>query len=294
MKLLRISSVLVVVLGLGALALAVAPAVFSPHASAQDRPMLAERPYDAPQAPRAERRAREMTMLAGRGAGLGVRIADADNGVVIEDVDPDSPAEKAGLKKSDVFLEFDGERVRSARQLARLVQETPSGKTVKAAVRRDGQRKDVDITPDDRRGDVMISGDFGGYMRDLGRDLGRLGDRLPNFNFDFGMPGTISGRRLGVTVQELTPQLGDYFGAKHGVLVTSVAESSSASRAGLKAGDVITSVNGKTVESRLDLQRELRDASSDEVTIGIVRDKKESSLKAKIEPPRRITRARPA
>jgi serine protease Do len=235
-----------------------------------------------------------MAVLAGRGGGLGVHIADTDNGVVIEDVEPDSPADKAGLKKSDVFLEFDGERVRSARQLARLVQETPARKTVKAAVRRDGQRKDVDVTPDDRRGDVMISGDFGDYMRDLGRDLGRLGDRLPNFNFDMMLPGTISGRRLGVTVQELTPQLNDYFGVKHGILVTNVADSSSASRAGLKAGDVITSVNGRAIDSRMDLQRELRDAPGDEVTIGIVRDKKESSLKAKIDQPRRITRGRPA
>jgi membrane-associated protease RseP (regulator of RpoE activity) len=128
---------------------------------------------------------------------------------VIDDVSTDSPADKAGLKRSDVIVEFDGERVRSARQFARLVQETPSGRTVKVTITREGQRRDVQVTPDDRRGDVMVSGDFvGDYMRDLGRDFGRLGDHMPpfNFNFDFDTPFT-SNRRLGVTTEELTGQL---------------------------------------------------------------------------------------
>jgi len=299
MKLLRILTVLVVAMGLGALAMVVAPAIYGPHASAQDRfgrGLPAERPFDYAQDRPGDRRGRTFTMFSG--TGIGVRVADRDGSVVVEDVEPDSPAAKAGLKASDVVLEFDGERVRSARQFARLVQETPAGRTVKAAVRRDGQRRDVDITPDDRRSDFTVSGDWGNSMRDLGRDLGRLGDRMPfNFNFDFDMPGMlsgVSGRRMGVTVQELTPQLSDYFGAKNGILVTGVNEGSPAAKAGLKAGDVITSVNGSRISSRADLVRGLRDATSDDITIGIVRDKKESSVKATIEAPRRFTRGRPA
>jgi serine protease Do len=236
-------------------------------------------------------------VLSGRGAGIGVRISDrSEGGVLVDEVVADGPADKAGLKRSDVIVEFDGEHVRSARQFARLVQETPAGRSVKMTITRDGQRRDVQVTPDERRGDVMVSGDFGGYMRDLGRDLGRLGDRLPpfNFNFDFDMP-LVSGRRLGVTVEELTGQLADYFGAKDGVLITSVTDSSPAARAGLKAGDVITSINGARVGAREDLLRGLREATSEDVTIGIVRDKKESSVTAKIElPVRRTVRGRPA
>src|SRR5262249_48312891 len=101
-------------------------------------------------------------------------------------------------------------------------------------------------------------------------------------------------RRLGVTVQELTQQLGDYFGSKDGVLVTSVTDGSAASRAGLKAGDVITSVNGGRIHSREDLVRALRQGDSGELSIGIVRDKKESTVKARVEAPRRHARgARP-
>lgn len=237
------------------------------------------------------RRARELTVLAGRGAALGVTVRDVrpaeaggerPAGVLIDDVQPGSAAEKAGLKRGDVLVEFDGERVRSARQFSRLVQETAPGRTVKATLLRDGRRSDVDVTPsdDDRRADVTIHGDWGDYMRDFGRDLGRLGDR---FNFDFDLDGLGSGRRLGVTVEQLTGQLADYFGAKQGLLVTSVTEDSAASRAGLKAGDVITSVDGRSIRTRQDLVIALREARADEVSIAIVRDRKETTVKAKVE-----------
>ena len=303
MRLLRyVFAGFVAVLGVAALLVVLAPAAlrpFSANASAQDRAER-ERPFDSAQGwPFGYAQGgRALSVLTGRGAGIGVRISDrTEGGVVIDDVLADSPAEKAGLKRSDVIVEFDGENVRSARQFARLVQETPSGRAVKVAITREGRRQDVQVTPDERRGDVMVSGHFmGDYMRDLGRDLGRLGDHLPpfNFNFDFDMPLT-SGRRLGVSIEELTSQLAEYFGAKDGVLVTSVTDGSPASRAGLKAGDVITSINGDRVSNREDLLRRLRNATSEDVQVGIVRDKKESSVTAKIEQPvRRTPRGRPA
>ena len=162
--------------------------------------------------------------------------------------------------------------MRSARQLTRLVQETSPGKTVKATVARDGRRTDVSIVASERRVDALID-------ERLRIQLPRLRDFPP---LDFGVPG--STRRLGVTVQELTPQLAGYFGAKEGVLVSSVADDSPASRAGLKAGDVMTSIAGRAVGSGNELVRALRDAKPDEeITIGIIRDRKESSLKAKLE-----------
>lgn len=237
--------------------------------------------------------------LAGPGAEIGVRIAEGkDGGVLVDEVGPDSPAEKAGLKKSDVIVEFDGERVRSGRQFSRLVQETAPGRTVKTTVLRDGKKMEVQITPRERRGGLNGRGAIDGdVLRDRLRDLDALRGQLPRgpFNFDFDVPGAPSGRRLGVTTGELTDQLAQYFGAKEGVLVTSVADGSPASRAGLKAGDVITSIEGQSVRSRDDLVRGLRDARGAEVTIGIVREKKESSVKVTIEtPPRRTLRnARP-
>jgi len=295
MRVLKIFTVLVVLAGIGVLAVVTAPSIYGQR---DDRP---------------ERRARELSILAGRGASIGVSIRDVmpaeaggqpPRGVLIDEVRPDSPADKGGMKRGDVVVEFDGEHVRSARQFSRLVQESTPGRSVTATVVRDGQRRDLQITPseNDRRGDVMISGDFGDYWREFGRDLGRLGDHLPSFdfNFDFDLPGLMSGRRLGISVNELTNQLAEHFGVKDGVLVTSVTEGTPAARAGLKAGDVITSINGQRVESREDLMRGLRDADRDarsgsfDVTIGFVRDKKESSVKATIDSARRLLRGRPA
>jgi serine protease Do len=238
----------------------------------------------------------DMTLRGAGGATIGVGVRDVDageaerqklkGGVLIEEVRTDSPAERAGLRTSDVVTEFDGELVRSARQFSRLVQETPPGRTVTVAVVRDGRRTELSITPEPgRSADVFIDRDR------MAERLGDLGNRLP-FNFDFDIDGGGTRARLGVSVEELTPQLATYFGAKDGLLVSVVADNSAASRAGLRAGDVITSVDGRPVTSRPDLLRALREGSGgQDVTLGIVRDKKESTIKATLEgAPRRPSR----
>jgi len=247
-------------------------------------------------------RARELTVLEGRGGEIGVRITDGKSGgVEVTDVQPDSAAARAGLKSGDIIVQFDGERVRSSRQFVRLVQETPPGRTVPTSVTRDGKKLDLQITTSEGRGSAMvIDGDFlrgqlhGLEQLDRFDQLDKL-DRLRDlpFNFDFNFPMIAGGSRLGVTVTELTSQLADHLGAKGGVLVTSVTDGSAGSRAGLKAGDVITSVNGASVESRDDLSRGIRQADGEDITIGIVRDKQATSLKAKIDTQRR-SRGRPA
>jgi S1-C subfamily serine protease len=101
----------------------------------------------------------DVTTLVGPGSSIGVRVreltneevlapANAGGGVSIEEVLAGTPAERAGLKRGDVVVEFDGERVRSVRGFTRLVSETPPRRTVKAIVWRDGSRRTVDVTPD--------------------------------------------------------------------------------------------------------------------------------------------------
>src|SRR5688572_17788755 len=136
---------------------------------------------------RTERRRPNVMVFDGRGAQLGVTISDVDakqpGGVRIDDVNPDSPAEKAGLREGDVVVEYDGERVRSARQLTRLVQETPDGRTVKVVVMRNGQKQTLDATPENR-----VTMDFGvdaeRLREEVERSLREFRVEPPIFRYD--------------------------------------------------------------------------------------------------------------
>jgi serine protease Do len=242
---------------------------------------------------------REMMVLDGRGSRLGVMVRDLEaaevtstvpGGVKIDAVDSDSPAEKAGLRTGDVVVEYDGERVRSARQFTRLVQETPEGRQVAMAVLRDGTRQTVRATPEARTFSWNMDIDGDRIRREVERGMRGL-DGLrefhvdpPAFNFRFD-PGRMGRGRLGVTIDSLTDQLAQYFGAADGgALVTGVRDGSPAEKAGLKAGDVITSINGEAVRDADRVAAELARAHGDEVTIGYLRDRKAETAKVTLEP----------
>jgi serine protease Do len=205
-------------------------------------------------------------------------------GVWLETVMPDGPAAKAGLRADDVIVEFDGERVRSLRQFTRLVQETPIERAVRTVALRDGRRSEHTVTP--------AAAGLGSFTIDSDRLRERIEewtDRIPPF--DLSIRDLSSRARLGVNVQELTPELAEYFGAMDGVLVASVVADSPAGRAGLKAGDVITSLNGRSIRAGSELVRELRMISEGNVSVGIVRDKKPSTVNVQVDVQNR--RARP-
>jgi len=227
----------------------------------------------------------DVMFLAGSGATLGMTVRDADNpekqsGVVVEDVVPGGAADKAGIKRGDVITAFDGEVVGSARQFTRLAEEAAAGRAANASYLRNGQRNDITMTPGraERPATAYI---------DPERIRERLREAMPTADVNIDAPGTRA--RLGVTIQEMTPQLAGYFGAKAGVLVSSVSDGSPASRAGLKAGDVIVSVDGRSVTARIDLVRFLREAKDrQEVSVAILRERRESTVKATLERPERL------
>jgi len=306
------------------------------HKSAGGEPLTVTVEKQPGQSPRVVTRGIQTEPLIaalGGGPRLGIQIRDlskddlakfklsSQNGVAVEEVMKDSAAEKAGVKAGDVVVQFDGENVRSAAQLTRLVRETVGGRTVKMAVIRDGKRMDIDVTPteEDSVFNLAVAGE---KLPELEKRLEVLPERGRVYRFDGrtlptpslppggewrweqrtpvplpegdvlqwfgegGGPGNFSfylGRgRLGVNVQELTPDLAAYFGVKDGLLVNSVQADTPAAKAGIKAGDVIGSVNGKTVTTPSELVKELADKDG-EVTIGITRDKKALSLKATLE-----------
>ena len=232
------------------------------------------------------------------GGRLGVSVSDLEEsdlknkpsgGVGVDAVDEDSPAAKAGLRKGDVVVEYDGERVRSVRQFSRLVSETPVGRSVPAAVMRDGQRVAVNVAPRESDAARLLRGDGWREFEEL-RAVPRMPAR-PTTPRAAPLPPSIEtfmwgrGNQLGITTDDISEQLGEYFGVKQGVLVTHVRTDSVAAKVGLKAGDVITSVNGSTVEDTSELRRRLaRMAGGEEFTLSVTRDKKSLTLKGKLEP----------
>jgi serine protease Do len=231
----------------------------------------------------------DILTLTGPGSTIGVSIRDlsADDasraqvaegsGVLVDDVRDGTPAARAGVRKGDVIVEFDGERVRSARQMTRLVRETPPGRPVTTVVQRDGGRQTLTVAPEERTSvDVQRFPDIAGRVE--GDVIARLGD----FDFNFATPRiNVRPRRLGVELAPIGDQLAAYFGVTQGVLVSSVDADSPAARAGLKAGDVIIAVNGRDVATTSDLTAAVsRTDPEGMLELRVMRDRKEQTLKA--------------
>jgi serine protease Do len=227
--------------------------------------------------------AQDVLQLRGPGSQIGVMIAEAETGVTIQEVRPGTAAERAGFKRGDVVVTFDGQEIRSGRQFRRVVEETRPGKPVTAIVMREGSRQTLSVTPEAGRADSFDLSNF-----DLGRRLPDVSAAIrrqlndPDSTFFTARRGGLRGaQRLGVEPAPLSPQLAQYFGVTSGVLVSSVDADSPAARAGLRSGDVITAVDGRGVTAPIDLTARVRAVTQGEtVELKITRDKRELTLQA--------------
>lgn len=217
---------------------------------------------------------------------LGVDIADVtterlgalklkeEHGAEVTMVDQDAPAGKAGLKEHDVILTLNGAAVESAAQLRRMIRETPAGRVVSLGISRDGQPQSIKVQLANRSKSAAMH-------------------NVPEFKFampampalaDLDIPVSVviahSSLRSGLMVENITPQLGDFFGVKGGggVLVRSVEKGSRSEKAGFRAGDVIVRVNNEAVHDTSDFTRALRATSKGAAAVTVIRDKKEQNL----------------
>jgi serine protease Do len=195
-------------------------------------------------------------------------------GVEITRVEEGSPAEKAGLKPNDVVLEFNGQHVEGMEQFGRLVRETPGGREVKLVISRNGDSQTVVATVAARK--VRA---FGGNIKELLPEMPEI--RMPD------MPQMFSVWRspvLGVEAEALGSQLAAFFGVKEGVLVRSVLKDSAAEKAGIKAGDVITKVDGAAVTTPNELSSAVHSASSKKTfAVELIRDHKAVSVNVAVD-----------
>jgi C-terminal processing protease CtpA/Prc len=194
-------------------------------------------------------------------------------GVLVTDVIESSPAEEAGIEDGDIIVEFNGHKVDSPSKLQELVEEVKVGDTVKVKVVRENTPKTITVTmgeyPDDER--WSLSGEEPFMWLGQGRDA---------------LVRAFGRGRLGVEATDINEDLGPYFGVKEGegVLVLGVTKGSPGEEMGIKAGDVITKVNGEKVGSVSDLREAVRKIDGgDSFDVVLVRTKKDITLQGKMD-----------
>ena len=154
-------------------------------------------------------------------------------GALVSQVVSGSPAEKAGIEQGDVILEFDGKEVADSKDLPRIVASTPVEKAVTLKLLRNGKVLDRQVKVGEMEEKVEVT-------------------KAP------------SHKSLGITVQNLTPEIAKGLGLKKetGVVVTRVEPGSAAADAGIQTGDVIREVNRKPIKDVEDFSQKVEKAKA--------------------------------
>jgi serine protease Do len=173
-----------------------------------------------------------------------------DRGALVASVEPDSPAQTAGLQPGDVITAVNSHHIGNQRELALTVSEVPPGEVAKLTVVRNGQTKTMPITV------ATLSAD---------QASGRVG------NSPQGSPS------LGVGLQALTPNLRQQLSLPDtikGAVIAEVKQGSVAEQAGLQAGDVIVGVGDNAVGNPGEATKAIRESLKDNqaVALRIIRD----------------------
>ena len=207
-------------------------------------------------------------------------------GVLVSRVVTGSPAEKAGLKHGDIITTLNSRTVDSPATLTDMVQKGKVDQSVQLRIVRDGRSQTLTAKlaahEADEDFELPVTPDPDDMEIDLPHDLEMHG------------PWGFFGRgRLGVRVEPLNADLGSYFnvpGGK-GLLVLEVMKDTPAEKAGIKAGDVITQVGDRTVESAEQLADALPD-SAGKASITVLRKGAKRAVQADIEERRHAIRIR--
>jgi serine protease Do len=219
-------------------------------------------------------------------------------GVAVEKVMDNSPAQAGGLQNGDVIVRFNGEEVTSTRKLTRLISEVSPDHQAKVTVFRGGNERDVTVTLAKRPAPKFENGNFEWSTPMPMGEMPKM-PSMPNLSQLPKMPETPGiqiapdgdgnvflwrgqgGRQIGVSLSPLTKQLGDFFGVAdgNGLLISNVRENSPAAKAGLKAGDVIVEVEGKSVKGDFDVVRTLNEKKEGDVELTIVRDRSRQTVR---------------
>lgn len=199
--------------------------------------------------------------LAGNKAFLGVTSNATDKGAKVITVQKESPAEKAGIKKDDIITKVNSTKIENSGDLYKAIGEYKPDEKVTVTYLRDGKEQTTNVTLEkNKNSNVTVFGnnDFGGNFKSFDfNDLPQLRNLegmeslrglkdLNGLNFSMNRKP-----KLGVQIQDVEEG--------KGVKVLDVDESTPAEKAGLKKDDVITAIDGKSIDSVDDLQSAIRE-----------------------------------
>jgi S1-C subfamily serine protease len=182
-------------------------------------------------------------------ASLGLKEA---RGVIVNNVEPGSPSDRAGLKQGDVITAINGNQVDDANSLRNIIASAGPGAELTITYLRDGREQQVRAT------------------------LGELSDQTTGRPTGGAQPGESSSdeARLGMAVTPMTPELAKRLGSRRdagGLVVTDVSPMGPAADAGLQPGDVIEQINRQAVRSQEDLNSAVSRAGSNPMLLFINR-----------------------
>jgi S1-C subfamily serine protease len=188
---------------------------------------------------------------------LGALKLNEEHGVEVTTVDQDAPAGKAGLHEHDVILSLNGTPVESTAQLRRMIKETPPGRIVSLGISRDGQPMTIKVQLADRHKSMAWEPNMPAMP-----EMPKM-PAMPDFDLPVSVVVVHQLARSGLMVENITPQLGDFFGVKDGkgVLVRSVEKGSRGEKAGFRAGDVVVKVNNQPVHDTSDFTHAIHSVS---------------------------------
>jgi S1-C subfamily serine protease len=226
-------------------------------------------------------------------AGLGILVSnvnedpekseDLKEGAKIVQVFEESEAEKIGLKKGDVIVEVNNKSVKQPSDLKDALVNVEEGDEVELSVKRDGKLKSFTATLKPFEGGTHafhIDNAAEDILIDIDQDPGKSKNLKIFRSGDFDIPGRDKGGYLGVKVKEISGQLLEYFEVKNGVLIEEVIKDSPAGKAGLMAGDIISSIDNRMIEDYQDLIRTVSYYNPEEkVELKFVRKGKNKEIK---------------